>query len=130
MIRVGNWMQTFTGRRFYPLDPRPEDVCVEDIAHALSLVCRFGGHVRFHYSVAQHSLYVSNHVDDHGAGGQDVLIALLHDAAEAYIGDVVWPLKQATEMLGYRVVEERVERAVFERFGLPLPLPAVVKHAD
>lgn len=53
-MRKGDWILTFTGRRFYPLDPRPEDVCLEDIAHALSLICRYNGHSRFFYSVAEH----------------------------------------------------------------------------
>lgn len=60
--RRGDWIQTFTGRRFWPLDPRPEDVCIEDIAHALSLKCRFGGHCTRFYSVAEHSVHVSNYV--------------------------------------------------------------------
>lgn len=54
--RRGDFICTYTGRKFYPLDPRPEDVCIEDIAHALALVNRFGGHTRVPYSVAQHSV--------------------------------------------------------------------------
>jgi hypothetical protein len=54
--RAGDWIQTFSGRRFYPADPRPDDMDIGDVAHALSMVCRFNGHVRFHYSVAQHAV--------------------------------------------------------------------------
>src|SRR4051812_30250690 len=84
--RVGNWMQTFTGRQFWPVDPRADEIAIEDIARALAMTCRFGGHVRFHYSVAQHSFLVSL-----VCSPEHALWGLLHDASEAYLGDVVWP---------------------------------------
>ncbi|AMV24559.1 hypothetical protein VT84_09200 [Gemmata sp. SH-PL17] len=87
--RRGDWVQTFTGRKFWPLDPRPEDVDVRDIAHALSLLCRFTGHSRTFYSVAQHSVLASQIVPPESA-----LAALLHDAAEAYMGDIARPWKR------------------------------------
>ena len=86
----GPWIQTFTGKRFHLFDPSPDEVCIEDIAHALSNICRFGGHCLTHLSVAEHSVTVSRHVRPSLA-----LPALLHDAPEAYIGDIVTPLKQA-----------------------------------
>ena len=82
--RKGDWFLTYTGRQFWPLDPRPEDICIRDIAHHLSLCCRFNGACRVHYSVAQHSVMVAN-----------ILPAplrfwgLMHDATEAYVGDMV-----------------------------------------
>src|SRR5689334_10911717 len=79
-------MTTFSGEPFWPLDPQPEDIRIVDIAHALSLQCRFNGHTKFHYSVAQHSLIMSFNVPL-----QFALEALLHDAAEAYIGDLIRP---------------------------------------
>ncbi len=87
--RIGDWIQTATGRQFYPLDPRPEDVCIEDIAHALSNVCRFAGHSAWHYSVAQHCVLASEY-----APPEYAIAALLHDAAEAYMGDIARPWKR------------------------------------
>lgn len=120
------WMETFTGRKFWPLDPSAEDVCIEDIAHALSLICRFGGHVREFYSVAQHSCYVADIV--FAREPQHALVALMHDAAEAYTGDVVRPIKRGNPVYG--AAEAAVWSCIAKRFGLPVELPAVVKWAD
>jgi uncharacterized protein len=137
--RRGNWMQTFTGRQFYPEDPRPGDIDIEDIAHALSRVSRFGGHSEDMYSVAQHSVLVAQTVAAelaslYGLGLADapdiILWGLLHDASEAYIGDVVWPLKRAPEMKGYKEIEVRVMDAVVRRFDLIPGEPQVVKACD
>lgn len=125
MNRVGDWITTYTGQRFYPLDPRPEEVRILDIAHALSKVCRFGGHCLQFYSVAQHSVLVSY--------VEPTLWALLHDAAEAYIGDLTSPLKRSLKEAGqnfYAEAEQRIMKAVCERFNLPLEEPAAVKAAD
>lgn len=114
--RRGDWIQTYTGRKFYPLDPRPEDVCIEDIAHALSNVCRFAGHVREFYSVAQHSVLVSSFAE-----GPAALWFLLHDAPEAYLGDITRPLKRDLTALGRPVheVEDGLMVVVAEAMGLP-----------
>lgn len=123
--RRGDWMLTFTGRPYWPADPRPEDVDLGDIAHALANLCRFGGHTRKHYSVAQHSVMVSYLVPPELAA-----VALLHDAAEAYLGDVVRPLKSLLARQ-YSVLEQLSEQVIAQRFGLPAPpWPAEVKHAD
>lgn len=111
--RVGDWIQTATGGRYYPLDPRPEETYLADIAHALSLICRFGGHTRRFYSVAQHSVLVSRHVPEWLA-----LAGLLHDAAEAYIGDMVRPLKREPEMAAYRAIEQPIQQCIERTFGL------------
>jgi hypothetical protein len=87
--RVGDWIQTYSGRQFWPLDPRVEDVHLEDIAHALSNVCRYTGHVREFYSVAEHSVHVSWSCEP-----EDALWGLLHDASEAYLADMARPVKQ------------------------------------
>jgi hypothetical protein len=122
----GDWMQTYTGRAFYPLVPLPEDVHPADIAHALSLICRYGGHCTRFYSVAEHCVLMS-----HAVSPPNALWALLHDATEAYVGDMIRPLKKA--MPAYQLAEARVERAICRRFGLSGALetcPAEVKQAD
>jgi hypothetical protein len=125
MSRTGDWGCTVSGRKYWPADPRPEDFCVEDIAHALANQCRFGGHCRTFYSVAQHSVHVSRVCDP-----ADALWGLLHDASEAYIVDIPRPFKTAPGMEGYRLYENQMMRAVCEAFGLPAEIPASVKHAD
>lgn len=109
--RRGDWIITYTGKRFYPLDPRPEDIDIEDIAHALSLVNRFTGHTRFPYSVAEHSIECSRYVTD----GQ-YLGALLHDAAEAYVNDLARPFKQYLH--DYKIVENRILDVIEDKFGV------------
>lgn len=121
--RVGDWFQTFTGVMFWPLDPKPEEIVIEDIAHSLSMQCRFNGHVREFFSVAQHSVMVSYIVPlEHALWG------LLHDAAEAYIGDMVKPLK--LHQPDFRRVEALIMVAVCDRFGLDHLEPPEIKEAD
>lgn len=111
--RRGAWMQTFSGRRFYPLDPRADEIVIEDIAHGLAMTCRYGGHAQRYYSVAEHAVIVSLYVAPEYARE-----ALLHDSSEAYIGDMIRPLKHSPEMLEFRKAEAAIELAVFERFGI------------
>lgn len=141
------WILTFTGRRMWPLDPRPADICIEDIAHALSLTCRFTGHCREFYSVAQHSVLVSLYVKEHGGDAALQLAALLHDASEAYLPDVARPVKQrfAITIAGAKCVyceqqvvnsfsaaERRLMTAICSTFGVPLwnAEAKLVKQAD
>jgi hypothetical protein len=121
--RIGDWMQTVSGRQFWPLDPRPEEVLIGDIAHALAMQCRFAGHCRRFYSVAEHSVLLSRAV-----APEHKLWALLHDASEAYLVDVPRPVKPY--LAGYRSAERRVMIAVCDRFGLPREMPSAVKVAD
>lgn len=128
--RKGDWMQTYTGRKFWPLDPRADEVDIADIAHALSLQCRFAGHCRTFYSVAEHSVRASllalpagmleaARWHDEAERRAVVMVALgtlLHDAGEAYVVDVPRPLKRF--LLGYREIEDRVLAAVLARFGV------------
>lgn len=117
------WIQTYTGKRFSPLHPRPQDVCIEDIAHSLSLQCRFTGHTSRLYSVAQHSLLVSALVPP-----EDSLVGLLHDASEAYLSDIARPAKVFLPQ--YKDMEEGIQRAICERFGVPYPFPPSIHEAD
>ena len=110
-----NWIITATGKQFWPLDPRPEDIDIRDIAHALSLVNRYGGHTPTPYSVAEHSLYVAEYV---AARHGRPLRALLHDASEAYLGDMVRPVKH--QLPEFQAAEDRLQAVIEERFGLTM----------
>jgi len=122
---MNDWMQTYTGRVFWPLKPRAEDVNINDIAHALSNLCRFGGHSQAFYSVAQHSVLVSKIVPP-----KDAMWGLMHDAGEAYVNDLISPIKHTQGATWYRDAEARVMRAVCRRFGLSLKQPQSVDEAD
>lgn len=113
-----------SGRHFNLLQPESnQPPLVEDIAHALSNLCRFTGHTNGFYSVAQHSLYVSRLLPP-----ELELAGLLHDAAEAFIGDVSSPLKAC--LPEYRRIEQRLEAWLAKHFGIPHPMPLEVKVAD
>jgi uncharacterized protein len=116
---------TFSGIRVNPFDLKPEHVCIEDIAHALSMQCRFIGHVRQFYSVAEHSVRVSWNVPHEHA-----LWGLLHDASEAYATDLIRPIKRAPGFEAYIEMENRIERVIAGVFGLPWPRPSFVTDAD
>lgn len=126
-----DWFFTFTGRKVYVHDPDPNEIVIEDIAHALSNLCRFGGHTRRFYSVAEHSVLVSRLVSRRGQPGNSYIKrALLHDASEAYLGDVIRPLK--TSLHEYKAIELKWEAAIAVRFELPADEDGdrVVKAAD
>lgn len=131
--RMGDWMCTASGVQFWPLDPRADEISIEDIAHALSNVCRFGGHCREFYSVAQHCVLVANRAMQLTGNSLpfDPMPAkwgLLHEAAEAYIGDMIRPLKRS--MFAFKAAEERILQCVAECFGLPMHMPRAVRQAD
>lgn len=119
----GDWIQTALGGQFWPIDPRPEEINPEDIAHALSLLCRFGGHCLRFYSVAEHSVLLARK-----ASPENRLWALLHDASEAYLVDVPRPIKPF--LAGYREAEEKIMKAVCSRFGIPEEMPDEIKDLD
>lgn len=127
-LRRGGWIQTFTGVHFYPLDPRPCEILIEDIAHALSMQCRYSGHVNRFYSVAEHSIRVAELVPR-----ELRLLALMHDAAEAYLVDLPRPLKRYSDMgAEYKKIEDHLMIAVCERFRLAWqdPMPDEIERAD
>lgn len=125
------FIETRSGIHFAPLTPVVADICIDDIAHALSNQCRFSGHTRVHYSVAEHSVRVSELLERWGEGREVQLWGLLHDASEAYLVDLPTPLK-LDERIGtpYREAEARLMLAVCERFGLPTLEPEAVHGAD
>jgi len=117
------WILTRTGRRFDLLMPMADQVSTLDIAHALGNICRFNGHTSRPYSVAQHSLLVSSIVP-----AEHQLAALLHDATEAYVGDMVRPLKAL--LPDYSAIENGIWLVICERFNLDPQLPACIHEAD
>lgn len=128
---AGQKMRTFTDRLFDPLDMTVDDVDIADIAHALALSCRYGGHSHGHLSVARHSLWVCADVELHEPWDWQLLMtALLHDASEAYIGDMIRPLKHRPEMAMFREVEARIEATIAERYSLIYPYPQIIHDAD
>lgn len=125
LIQNREWIFTFSGKPFWPLNPLPQDVRIEDIAHALSMLCRYAGHVREFFSVAQHCVLVS-----YICGDEHAMWGLLHDASEAYLCDITKPVKHLTDLAGYREIERAVQMAVCIQFGLDLDEPPLVKAAD
>jgi hypothetical protein len=127
-----DWITTFSGGSFYPLAPKAEELNIRDIAHALSNMCRYNGHTKKHYSVAQHSVLVAENLPDHKLWG------LLHDASEAYLPDVPRPVKkhlyiwdsQHKKFRGFSEVEDEILLCVAERWKLPWPVPPIVKEVD
>ena len=115
---------TFTGRHVSPLELRSEDIDIRDIAHALALTNRFAGHTPEPISVAQHSVYVSQLCPQHALQG------LLHDASEAYLGDMTKWLKGTEEMAPFRKVEDRAQEIIFRTFGVETVLHLEVEVAD
>jgi hypothetical protein len=119
------WIQTYSGRRFNPTNPVVDAIVIQDIAHSLSMQCRFTGHVKRFYSIAQHSVLVSYLCDK-----DDRQWGLLHDADEAFIPDLSSPLKHSGKFDNYREYGKQLQIAICKRFGLPEKEPASVKLAD
>lgn len=124
--RAGDFMQTYTGRQFWPMDPRDFEVDINDIAHSLSMQCRYAGHVDRFYSVAEHSVLLAEWVNQYDSDA--TLWALMHDASEAYLVDVPRPVKPF--LTGYKAAESKVMAAICNRFNLPLRMPEIVHEAD
>lgn len=106
-------MCTYSGKRFNPIEPNVQDISIVDIAHSLSNICRYGGQCKEFYSVAQHSVVCSWE-----ASYELKKKLLLHDGAEAYIGDIISPLKVTPQYESYRLIEEILMGAIYERFDL------------
>lgn len=120
------YIATYTGKKFFLLEPRIEDIDVIDIAHALAMQCRWTGHCRFHYSIAQHAYYCSLLGPE-----SEAFHRLNHDDSEAYISDMNRPLKHYTDAgTAYMKVEEPLQNLIYDAFGLSRIEPASVKLAD
>ena len=109
-------MNTYTGNKIDPMSMTASDISIQDIAHALSLTCRGGGHVSYFFSVAQHSINCMNEAKARGWSERLQLACLLHDASEAYISDIIRPVK--AHLSNYLEIESSIMNAIFERFGL------------
>ena len=119
----GDWLQLHSGKALYFLDPKEEDIDIGEIAHTLSLLCRFGGHCSEFYSVAEHSIHCSYHV----AKGFE-LEALLHDATEAYLVDMPRPIKRV--LSGYKYLEDLLDKVIRKKFNLPETMSPEVHLVD
>lgn len=119
---VGPTIMLNSGALLDFLDPSSSKFTIDDIAHGLSNICRYAGQCSQFYSVAEHSLHVSRVAKGHE------FAALMHDAAEAFTGDITRPLKQLVP--AFKRIEREIEKAIFARFGLPTDLPKAVKDAD
>ncbi|MDE1867451.1 MAG: hypothetical protein KGI08_07060 [Thaumarchaeota archaeon] len=115
------YIETYTGEKFYFLNPTPDMIHIEDIAHALANQCRFTGHSSKFYSVAEHSIYVSKLCGNSIAG-------LLHDASEAYLTDVASPVKPFLH--NYKTLEDKLMKAIATKFNFPYPFVEEVHIAD
>ena len=118
-----SWIQTKTGRKFYPLKPKCEDIDIEDIAWSLSNICRYNGHCKRFFSVAEHSIYASERLPPRYA-----LEGLMHDAAEAYIGDISTPVKQLLPDI--KKIEHVILKCIAEKFKLEYPFREAIKKVD
>lgn len=123
-IIAKSWVITYSGKRFNILDPNPADVKIEDIACALARQARFNGHTRFFYSVGQHSCLGA----EISPTKEIALHMLFHDATEAYVGDLVSPVKAL--LPDFEIIESRIHWAISQAFNLEYPLPKVVKQID
>jgi uncharacterized protein len=127
------WIQTFTHKKFFPLNPDPKLICIEDIAHALSNQCRYTGHCRSFYSVADHSVHCSEMAYEFGETSEIQKYCFCHDFAEAYITDFADPIKRNPKMAFYLKVEEKLERVIYPVFGLEYPnrkTKDIIRHYD
>ena len=126
----GPYLQTVSGRWVNPFDPDPDQLDAGDIARALANQCRFGGHCRSFYSVAQHSVIVSELVEQRGGDVEDAFAALMHDATEAYLGDMPHPIKHRSPLgAAFKEAEGHLESVLAERFNIK-PDVAEIKRVD
>lgn len=115
-VMLDPWIEIYSGKRLYFLKPDPSMIDIGDIAHHLSMQCRFHGGVKYFYSVAEHCMRVQQRIFADTRNVKLALAALLHDASEAYLSDIAGPFKK--HLPDYKAIEEKVQGAIFEKFGL------------
>ena len=131
-----NWLETYTGAHFDVFNPSVYDIAIEDIAHSLARICRFGGHIKTeHYSVAEHSTHMARYATNRygvlGVSKEVAFQALLHDAGEAYYGDIIRPIKHKPEVAAVlEPVFARVDEAIAQAFTLTAELHHIVRTLD
>ena len=116
---MGNYITTYTRKHFDPINPDAELICIEDIAHALPMICRGNGHVSSFWSVGEHCILCAKEAAAKGYSNRLVLAALLHDASEAYLSDITRPLKKHLEV--YLQAESKLQNMVYGMFLGELP---------
>jgi 5'-deoxynucleotidase YfbR-like HD superfamily hydrolase len=122
-METPSWIRTYSGKKFYVFEPKQKDIIIEDMAHALSLLCRFTGHTEDLYSVGQHSLLVMELCPE-----ELKLEGLTHDFPEAYITDIATPVKK--QMPNYKEYENNLHIAIAKKFHLQYPMPKIIKDID
>jgi uncharacterized protein len=123
-----DWMETHTGKQFFFMRPTPDMIDVVDIAAALGKLCRYGGHTRQFYSVAEHSVLLARWLEEQGHDLLTVFSGLMHDATEGYLVDIPRPIKHV--LADYKRIEDGLAMAIHDKFGVLYPLPRVVHEAD
>jgi len=116
-------IRTVSGKYIDVFEPKEDDILIEDIAHALSNQCRFGGHLLWYYSVAQHSWQCSKLADQ-----ENKLAALMHDASEAYLLDIPSPIKR--QLANYKELEDNLMKIIAKKFGFQYPFHPQIKEID
>jgi 5'-deoxynucleotidase YfbR-like HD superfamily hydrolase len=116
VLKMSDYILTYSKIKFYPLEPVKENINIEDIAHALSLITRANGHFKHFYSVAQHSINCYKEAQSRGYSTKVQLGCLLHDASESYISDITRPVKK--NLPEYFVIEEKLQRTIYEKFEI------------
>ena len=122
-MTIETWIETYSGKKLDVFNINKEAIDIVDIAHALSMACRFNGHLKRFLSVAEHSIIVASMVEE-----KHQLPALLHDAAEAYITDIPRPIKQMIPMVNE--IDAALTKAIFEKYGCAYPIDPEITEVD
>lgn len=124
---IVDYISTYNGNNYHFFDPKPEEICIDDIARALSMNCRYSGHVKHFYSVAEHSCHLHDIALEQTGDYEEAFCALMHDASEAYLTDIARPIKGHLDE--YKPLERISERAIQLKFNCQ-PMTQLVKHLD